>query len=209
MHESEPVAQRRGQGSCLCRRTYQGEAGQIELHRACRGSLTDDQVQLEVLHRRVQGLLDRSRQAMNLVDKEDVMLLEVRQDRRKIARVRQDQAGRRTERPSHFTRNDVGNGRLSKAGWTVKYRMVERFTALFGRLDADPQGIFHARLPDVLVKRLRTKRLLHAAFIVRQLRIDYSLGHDGSLFSVIRHGLSEGGMYLGGGGNAPCPGTGM
>jgi len=74
----------------------------------------------------------------------------------------------------------MGNGRLSEPWRTIENRMVERLSPLFRRLDADPQRILHARLPDVLVEGLRAERLLHTAFIVRQLRINDSLGHEGS-----------------------------
>jgi len=135
---------------------------------------------LEIFHRRVQRFLDRSRQSVNFVDEQDIMLLEIRQDRRKIARGRENQPGRRAQRPPHFTRNNVGNGRLPETWRTIENRMVERLSPLFRCFNADAKGILHARLPDVLVEGLRPERLLHTAFIVRQLRIHDSLGHTGS-----------------------------
>jgi len=74
----------------------------------------------------------------------------------------------------------MSNGRFPEPWRTIENRMVERLSPLFRRFDADPQGILHAGLPDVLVEGLRAERLLHAVFIVRQLRINDSLGHDGS-----------------------------
>jgi hypothetical protein len=180
MDEAESIPQRRGQGSGFRCGAHQRETGQVKFDRPRCRALADDQIQLEVFHRRVQRFLYRSRQSVNFVDEENVMLLEIRQDRRKIARVREDQSGRRAQRPPHFTRNDVGNGRLPEPWRAVENRMVERLSPLFRRFDADPQGILHARLPDVLVEGLRAERLLHAAFIVRQLRINDSLGHNGS-----------------------------
>jgi len=90
MHEAESVPQRRGQGSGFRCGAHQRETGQVKLDRPRRSSLADNQIQLEVFHRGVQRFLYRSRQSVNFIDEEDVMLLEIRQDRRKIARVRED-----------------------------------------------------------------------------------------------------------------------
>jgi hypothetical protein len=37
--------------------------------------LPDDQIELEILHCRIQRFLDRGRQAMNLINEEDVVFL--------------------------------------------------------------------------------------------------------------------------------------
>ncbi len=41
------------------------------------GTLADDQVELEILHRGIKNLLHGRRQPMDLVDEEDISLLEV------------------------------------------------------------------------------------------------------------------------------------
>ena len=59
--------------------------GRSILHRARRRPLADDEVELEILHRRIEDFLDRRGQAMDLVDEEHVALFEVGQQRREIA----------------------------------------------------------------------------------------------------------------------------
>ena len=54
--------------------------------RARRRPLPDDDVELEVLHRRIEHLLDDAVQAVDLVDEEHVAALEVGEDRREVAR---------------------------------------------------------------------------------------------------------------------------
>ena len=49
-------------------------------------ALADDDVEEEVLHRRIEHLLDLVVEAVDLVDEEDVALLEVREDGGEVAR---------------------------------------------------------------------------------------------------------------------------
>ena len=78
MDDAEARAQRRGQQAGARRRADQRELLQRHLHRPRARSLADDDVELVVLHRRIEDLFDGRRQAMNLVDEEHLVLLEVR-----------------------------------------------------------------------------------------------------------------------------------
>ena len=82
---AEAIAQRRGQQAGARGRPDQREARQVESDRARRRPFADQQVELEVLHRRIQDLFDRRRQAVDLVDEEHVARFEVREERREIA----------------------------------------------------------------------------------------------------------------------------
>ncbi len=75
--EAEPVAQRAREQPRARGRPHQGEAGQVEPDRARRRPLADEDVELEVLHGRVQDLFDGARQAVDLVDEQHVAVLEV------------------------------------------------------------------------------------------------------------------------------------
>ena len=59
-----------------------GSGRRIELRR---GALADDDVELEVLHRGIEDLLDGPTEAVDLVDEEHVALVELREDRREVA----------------------------------------------------------------------------------------------------------------------------
>ena len=63
---AEPVAERCGQKPEPSCGADEGEARQVDPHRARRRSLTDDQIKLVLLHRRIEDLLHRRRQAMDL-----------------------------------------------------------------------------------------------------------------------------------------------
>ena len=74
MEDPEARAERRREEPRPGRRADQGEPRQVEPQRARRRALAEDDVQLEVLHRRVEDLLDRPVQPVDLVDEEDVVL---------------------------------------------------------------------------------------------------------------------------------------
>ncbi len=65
-----------------------------QLHRARGRSGADDEVELPVLHRGVEDLLDGGGNAVDLVDEEDVARAEVRQDRGEVPRLLEDGARR-------------------------------------------------------------------------------------------------------------------
>ena len=47
--------------------------------------LADNEIELEILHRRIQHFLDRRAEAMDFVDEQDVALFEIGQQRGEIA----------------------------------------------------------------------------------------------------------------------------
>ena len=59
--------------------------GQVEADRARRRALADHDVELEVLHRRIEHLFDRARQPVDLVDEEHVAVVEVGEDGGEVA----------------------------------------------------------------------------------------------------------------------------
>ncbi len=85
LHDAEAVAQRRGQKPGAGRRADQGEGRQVQLDRARRRPLADHDVELKILHRRIQHFLDDGREAVDLIDEEHIARLQVGEDRGEIA----------------------------------------------------------------------------------------------------------------------------
>jgi hypothetical protein len=75
--------------------------------------LPDDDVELEVLHRGVEHLLDGGMESVDLIDEQNVPLLEVRQQRDEIAGSfdERSRGGRDVHR--ELVGDDVGQGRLA------------------------------------------------------------------------------------------------
>ena len=84
-HEAEAVAERPGDETGAGGGAHQGEGGQVEADGAGARALAEDDVELEVLHGRIEDLLDRPAQAVDLVDEEHVALGQVGEDGGQVA----------------------------------------------------------------------------------------------------------------------------
>ena len=82
---AEAVAQRIGQKAGARRGADQREFGEVDLHRTRRRPFADDEIELKILHRRIEDFLDRRIEAMDLVDEQHIALFEIGEERRKIA----------------------------------------------------------------------------------------------------------------------------
>src|SRR5580704_17525515 len=76
---AETIAQRGGEKPGASRGTDQREPGEVDLHGARRRPGADDEVELEILHRRIENLFDRRIKTMNLVDEQHISRLEIRE----------------------------------------------------------------------------------------------------------------------------------
>ena len=180
---AEAVAQRRRQQPEPGRRADQRELGEIDPHRARRRPFADDQVELEILHRRIEDLLDRRDEAVDLVDEEDVALLEIGQQRREIAGLGDHRARCRAEIDAEFARDDLRQRRLAEAGRPDEEHVVERLLAPARRLDEDRKIGARLRLADEIGQHLRPQR----AIIVVLL----DLRRDKALFGRTAHRASS------------------
>jgi hypothetical protein len=63
----------------------QGKPRQIEAHAARVGTLVNDDVEFEILHRRIEILLDGRLEAMNFVDEQHIAIFEIGQQPGQIA----------------------------------------------------------------------------------------------------------------------------
>ena len=104
MDDAEARAQRRGEEAGARGGADEREARQLDLHRPRGGTLADDDVDVEVFHRRVEHLLDRRREAMDLVDEEHFARFEIRDDGDEVAGPLERGAGGRADasRPSRW-----------------------------------------------------------------------------------------------------------
>jgi hypothetical protein len=89
---------------------------------------------------------------VDLVDEEDVMLLEVRQDGGEVAGAFDRGTGGDADGDAHLGGDDVSEGGLAKAGRAVEEQVVERFAALLGGVDGDAEVVLELLLADELVE---------------------------------------------------------
>ena len=99
------------------------------LHRARRRTLADNEVELEVLHRRIEDFLDRRIQSVDLVDEQHVTIFEIGEQRREISGLGDDRAGGGAEIDAELARHDLRERRLAEARRPDEQHMVERLAA--------------------------------------------------------------------------------
>src|SRR5204863_9327226 len=124
------------------------------------GTLADDDVEAEVLERGIEDLLDRAVKAVDLIDEQDVVALEAREDRCHVALPLESRAGDAADPDSQLFAHDVRERRLAKSRRTDEQNVVERLVARLRRLQRDRQLSFQTLLSDELVESPRPQGLL-------------------------------------------------
>ena len=140
---------------------------QVDAHRARRRPLADDQIELEVFHRRVEHFLDRGLQAMDLVDEQDIPGLEVCQDCGEVACPLDHRPRCGAEADPEFAGDDLRQRGLAEAGRAVQQHVVQRLAAGAGGLDEHREVLARGLLADEFGEGLGPKtglrRILLAA----------------------------------------------
>ena len=131
--DAEAVAQRRREEPGAGRRADQRELRQLDLDRARRRPLADDQVELVVLHGRIEDFLDRRVEAVDLVDEEHVALLEVGELRGEVAGLGDHRAGGGAEIDPELAGDDLGERGLAEARRADEEHVVEGVAARLRR----------------------------------------------------------------------------
>ena len=153
--ETEPVAQRPGDHAGARRGADHREPGKREPDRARRGALPHDDVELEVLHRGIEDLLDGPTEAMDLVDEEHVALVELREDRGEVAGPLERGARGHVEVRAELVRDDARERGLAETGRPGEQEVVGRLPTAARRLEDDAEVLLQLGLPDELGERAR------------------------------------------------------
>ena len=121
-----------------------------------RGPFADHDVQLEVFHRRVEDLLDDRAQAVDLVDEQHVVRLQVGQQRGEVARPLDHRPGRLPQVHAQLVRDDVRKRGLAEPGRAEDQHVVQRLAPVARGLDEDLHLRLDRSLADVVGELLRT-----------------------------------------------------
>ena len=106
---------------------------------------------------------------MDLVHKEDVILVEVGEQRRQVPRLLNGGAGGDADVDPHLVGYDAREGGLAQARGAVEQDMVQGLTAHFGRLDEHLQVGLGLLLPDVLPQGLGRRDPSFSSAAVREV----------------------------------------
>ena len=132
--------------------------GRSSVQRPGSGPLADHDVEPEVLERRVEDLLDRAVNAMDLVDEQHVALLERGQDRGHVALALERRAGHRAQPHPELLADDLGERRLAEAGRADEQHVVESLAARLRGLEHDRELFLRPLLPHEVGEPAGTER---------------------------------------------------
>ena len=96
--------------------------------------------------------LDHAVHAVDLVDEQHVLLVQIGQNAREIRRAFQHGPGRHLDFHAEFMGDDIGHRGFAQAGRAVQDNVVHRLVAMACGLDGNPQMRLHLFLPDHIVK---------------------------------------------------------
>ena len=122
------------------------------------GALAEHDRQLAVLHRRVERLLDRAAEPVDLVDEEDAARLQRGEEGGDVGLALQRRAGGLHHRHAQLGGDDVGERGLAEPGRAGEQDVVERLAAAARRLDEDRQLLGDLLLVDEVGERRRAQR---------------------------------------------------
>ena len=117
---------------------------------------------------------------MNFIDKKNVVLFQIRQKRRQIARPLNRRSARDTEIHAELIGDDIRQRRLAQPRRPVEQHMIQRLFTRTRRFDVHGYIFAQIRLPDIFFQHFGAKRLLPRVFPRFLTR------HDPRLFRLLR-----------------------
>ena len=139
LEEPEAAAEGRRQEAVAGRRAHQGEALEGHVHHARVRTLVEGQVDVEVLHGRVEVLLHGRRNAVDLVDEEHVAALQLSQDPHQIPRPVEGRARGGVQGAAEFAGQDARQAGLPQTGRAREQYVIEDVAARARGLDSHLQ----------------------------------------------------------------------
>ncbi len=140
------------------RRADERERRQLERDHARARALPDGDRQPLVLHRRIERLLQRARQTVDLIHEEHAARLERRQEGRDVALALERRSGGLHERHVELGGDDLRQRGLAQAGGAGQQQVVQRVPARGRRLDRDGQLLAQRLLADEVLQPAGTQR---------------------------------------------------
>ena len=132
-------------------RADEREGRQVERQRPGGRALAEDDVEPEILERRVEDLLGRAVQAVDLVDEEHVPRLERGENRGDVLLL-QRRARDGAQPDPELLPHDLRERRLAEPGRAGEEHVIERLGPRLGGVERDAKLLLHALLTDEVVE---------------------------------------------------------
>ena len=94
---------------------------------------------------------------MNLIDKKNIVFLQIRQQCSEISGFLNSWTGGDSHVDSHLIRNDLCHGGLAEAGRTIEQHMIERLVAHSGGVNKHLKIIFRLFLANIITDKARSE----------------------------------------------------
>src|SRR3990172_13416352 len=105
-----------------------------------------------VFHRRIENFLNDMGKAVNLVDKQNVMLMKIGENRRQIAGAFNNGTGGNFYIHPKLARHDISQCRFSETRRPIEKYVVQSLVSHFSRLDKDGKIVLYLFLADIFGK---------------------------------------------------------
>ena len=177
---AEAVAQRRRQQAGSRRRADEREGRKVDRQRARGGTLAEDDVEPEVLERRIEDLLGGPVEAVDLVDEQHLARLDRRQDRGDVLLLER-RPGDGAEPDAELLADDLRQGRLAEPRRPGEEDVVERLVAPLRRIERDAELLPDPLLADEVVEPAGPQRALDLLVLGVQHGRRDAVGHRNRL----------------------------
>ena len=165
LHQPEPGPHGRREQSEAGRRADQGEPLERHGDGLRVWALGDPHVHPEVLHGRIEELLQRRLHPVDLVDEQHVARAERGEQPDQVAGLLQHRTRRGAELNAHLPRHQHRQGGLAQPRRSEEQRVVEGLAAALGGVDRDLEGALHLGLADELIEPGRPQRRVGAGLL--------------------------------------------
>ena len=155
---SETSAQgSRNQTGARCR-SYQSKLRQLQLYRARGSALSNQQIQVVILHGRIKLFFERRNQTMDFINEEHVAFLKVGQQRRNVSRLFDRWSSSAAQFCAHLVSDDVRQRSFPQSRGPSQQDVIQRFLPAQRSLHINTQIVFGFALADVFSQPGRTQR---------------------------------------------------
>ena len=168
-HNPKSVSQWRTQKRVPCRSSYKREGWQREPQPPGTRAFAQEDIEDEILHGRIELLLDNPAEPVHLVHEEDVALLKVGDKSRQITGALDGRTRRHLDIDTEFGSDYVGESCLAEARRAVKDGVVKGLAALARGSNRYAKVFLDLGLADELLQTLRTQAELGVCILDHRL----------------------------------------
>ena len=135
MDHAESVSQRRRYHTRPCSSADKGKVRKIEPHGPGRRSLAYHEIELIILHRRIEDLFHTLIEPVDLIYEQYFILFEIGKYGSQVSRLLDGRTGSNVKTYAHLIGDDTCKSSLTESRRPIEQYMIERFTALLGCFD--------------------------------------------------------------------------